>query len=102
MHGTSNPKLLHVLGLTDVSSGSAQWHVIIVKTIESSIYPNDAQIYCSKNIKIYIKINLIGAPTCFGFSRPSSSGSYYVYMFFAKVISTNNQLKCVVYRIFSV
>jgi len=31
-----------------------------------------------------------GAPTCFGFSQPSS-GSYYTY--FAKVISINSQLK---------
>ena len=40
-----------------------------------------------------------GAATCFGFSQPSS-GSYY--MCFAKVISINNQLKYVVYRISSV
>ena len=40
-----------------------------------------------------------GAPTCFGFLQPSA-GSYY--MCFAKVISTNNQLKYVVYRVSSV
>jgi hypothetical protein len=62
-------------------------------TIESSIYPTDAQLDCSKNVKIY----MTGAPTCFGFSQPSS-GSYC--MCFAEVISINNQLKYVVYRIF--
>jgi hypothetical protein len=56
------------------------------------IYPTDAQIDCSKNVKIYMR----GAPTCFGFSQPPS-GSYY--MCFAKVVSINNQLKYVVYRI---
>jgi len=64
-------------------------------TIESFIYPNDAQLDCSKNVKIYMR----GAPTCFGFSQPSS-GSYYVC--FAKVISVNNQLKYIIYRISSV
>jgi len=67
--------------------------------MESFIDPTDAQLDCSKNVKIYIKIYKRGAPTCFGFSQ-HSSGSYY--MCFAKVISTNNQLKYVVYRISSV
>jgi len=40
-----------------------------------------------------------GAATCFGSSQPSS-GSYC--MCFAKVISIDNQLKYVVYRICSV
>ena len=64
-------------------------------TIESFIYPTDAQLDCSKNIKIYIKIYMRGAPTCFGFSQPSP-GSYY--MCFAEVISINNQLQYVVYK----
>jgi hypothetical protein len=64
-------------------------------TIESFIYPTDAQLDCSKNVKIYMR----GAPTCFSFSHPSS-GSYY--MCFAKVISINIQLKYVNYRIRSV
>ena len=68
-------------------------------TIESFIYPTDAQIDCSKNVKIYVKIYMRGAATCFGFSQPSS-GSYY--MCFAKVTVVNNQLKYVVYRICSV
>jgi len=68
-------------------------------TIYSFIYPTDAQLDCSKNVNIYIKIYMRGAPTCFGFSHPSS-GNYY--MCFAKVISINNQLKYVVYRICSV
>jgi len=41
--------------------------------IESFIYPTDAQLDCSKNVKIY----KTGAATCFGFSQPSS-GSYYM------------------------
>jgi len=40
-----------------------------------------------------------GAATCFGNSQPSS-GSYC--MCFAKVISINNQLKYVVYRVCSI
>jgi hypothetical protein len=67
--------------------------------IASFIYANDAQLDCSKNVKIYIKFYMRGARTCFGFSQPSS-GSYY--MCFAKVISINDQLKYVVYRISSV
>jgi len=63
------------------------------------MYPTDAQLDCFKNVKIYIKIYMRGAPTCFGFSQPSS-GRYY--MCFPKVISFNNQLKYVVYRISSV
>ena len=51
-------------------------------TIESFIYPTDVQLDCSKDVKIYMR----GAPTCFGFSQPSS-GSHY--MCFAKVISIN-------------
>ena len=31
-------------------------------TIESFIYPTDAQLDCSKNVKIYMR----GASTCFG------------------------------------
>ena len=36
--------------------------VIIRKVIESFIYPTDAQLDCSKNVKIYIKIYMRGAP----------------------------------------
>jgi hypothetical protein len=59
-------------------------------TIDYFIYPTDAQLDCSKNIKIYIK----GAATCFGFLQPSS-GSYC--MCFATVISIDNQLKYMIY-----
>ena len=62
--------------------------------IECFIYPTDAQLDCSKNVKIYIKIYMIGAATCFGFPQPPS-GCYC--MCFVKVISINNQLKYVVY-----
>ena len=57
--------------------------------IESFIYPTDAQLDYSKNVKIYMR----GALTCFSFPQPSS-GCYYMY--FAKVISINNQLKYVI------
>jgi len=57
--------------------------------IESFIYPTDVQLDCSKNVKIYIKIYMRGAATCFGVSQPSS-GSYC--MCFAKVIIISNQL----------
>jgi len=55
-------------------------------TIEYCIYPTDAQLDCSKNIKIYMR----GAPTCFGFLQPSL-GSYS--MRFDKDISINNQIR---------
>jgi len=61
---------------------------------ESFIYPTDAQLECSKNVKIYTKIYMRGASTCFDFSQPSSE-SYY--MCFAKVMSINNPLKYDVY-----
>jgi len=57
----------------------------------------DAQLDCSKNVKIYSKIYMKDAPTCFGFSQPSS-GSYY--MCFGKVTDINNQLKYDVYDVF--
>jgi len=56
---------------------------INILLIETFIYPTDAQIDCSKNGKIYIKIYMRGAATCFGFLQPSS-GSYC--MCFATVI----------------
>jgi hypothetical protein len=65
-------------------------------TVESFIYPTDARLYCSKNVKIYFKFYMKGAPTCFGFLQPSSE-SYYMCL--AKVIIINNELKYVVYRI---
>jgi len=47
-------------------------------TMESFIYPTDAQLDCSKNVRIYIKIYIRGAATCFGFSQPSSGELLYV------------------------
>jgi hypothetical protein len=70
-----------------------------IDNMESFIYPTGTQFYCSKNVKIYIKIYMRGVATCFGFLQ-QSSGSYC--MCFAKVIIINNQLKYVVYRICSV
>jgi hypothetical protein len=43
--------------------------------IKYFIYPTDAKLDCSKNVKICIKIYMRVAPACFGFSKPSS-GSY--------------------------
>jgi hypothetical protein len=63
------------------------------KSFEYFIYPTDAQLDHSKNVKIYIKIYMRGAATCFGFSQPPS-GSYC--MCIAKVTGFNNQLKYVV------
>jgi len=60
-------------------------------TIESFIHPTDAQLDYSKNVKIYVKIYMRGAPTCFGSFTAiirellyvlSLAGSYY--MCFAK------------------
>jgi hypothetical protein len=48
---------------------TGNWHRCchyLYKVIESFIYPTDAQLSCSKNVKIYIKIYMKGAPTCFG------------------------------------
>jgi len=42
----------------------------LIDSIESFIYPTDAQLDCSKNVKIYIKIYMRGAPTCLDFSQP--------------------------------
>jgi hypothetical protein len=54
-------------------------------TIESFIYPTDAQ----QNVKVYIKIYMKSAATCFGFPQPLSV-SYYICS--ATVNSINNQL----------
>jgi hypothetical protein len=68
-------------------------------TIEFFIYSTDAQLDCSKNVKVYIKIYMRRVPTCFGFLQ-SLSRSYC--MCFAKAISINNPLKYVIYIICSV
>jgi hypothetical protein len=51
------------------------------------MYLIDAQLECSKIVKIYNKIYMRCAPTCFGLPQPSS-GSYC--MCFAKVTNINN------------
>ena len=43
------------------------WFLDVKTGTESFIYPTDAQLDCSKNVKIYIKIYKRGAPTCFSF-----------------------------------
>ena len=87
---------MHVTSTVFMNFHSCTVHL---DTVESFIYPTDTQPDCSKNVKIYIKIYMRGAATCFDFSQPSS-GSYC--MCFAKFIIINNQLKYVVYRISSV
>ena len=58
-----------------------------VEGIESFTYRTDAQLDCSKNVKIYIKMYIISALTCFDFSQPSS---WSYYMCFAKILSINS------------
>jgi len=55
------------------------------KTTKISFFysPTDAQVNCLKNnFKIYIKIDIKTAPTCFGAVTPSSGSALFV---FAKV-----------------
>jgi hypothetical protein len=67
-------KIIYITGL------NSQLKIIIknlhsftlhLDTIESFIYPNDAQLDYSKNTKIYIEIYMRGAATCFCFPQPS-------------------------------
>jgi len=68
--------------------------------MESFIYPTDAQLDCSKRmLKFTLQFTSEVLLHVSGFSQPSL-GSYC--MCFAKVISINNRLKYVVYRICSV
>jgi hypothetical protein len=46
--------------------------------IESFIYPTDAQLDCSKNVKNYIKIYMRRAATCFGFFTTTIRELLYV------------------------
>jgi hypothetical protein len=56
-------------------------HLDIIKVFYS---PIDAQVNCIKNnFKIYLKIDIKRAPTCFGAVTPSSGGALLVL---AKVI----------------
>jgi hypothetical protein len=43
--------------------------------MESFIYPTDAQLDCSKNVKIYITIYMRSTDTCFGFLKPPLKGA---------------------------
>jgi hypothetical protein len=99
LHGILHNKAATHLTPRKISKINFYSCTVHLDTIESFIYPTDAQLDCSKNVKIHIKIYKRGAPACFGFSQPSSV-SYY--MCFAKVVSINNQLKYVIYRICSV
>jgi len=62
-----------------VHTGEIRYSVSFTQGTESFIYPTDAQLDCSKNVKIYIKIYMRGAATCFGFPQPSS-GSCYMHI----------------------
>jgi hypothetical protein len=51
-------------------------HLDIIKVFHS---PTDAQLNCLKNnFKIYIKIDIKTAPTCFGAVTPASGGALFV------------------------
>jgi hypothetical protein len=53
-------------------------HLDIIKVFNS---PTDAQVNCFKNnIKIYIKIDIKTAPTCFGAVTPSSGSALLVLL----------------------
>jgi hypothetical protein len=43
--------------------------------IDSFIYPTDAQLHVSINVKIYMR----DAPTCFGFPHPLSGSCYICF-----------------------
>jgi len=50
-----------------------------LKTSKFFYSPTDAQVNCAKNnFKIYIKINIITALTCFGALSPSSGSTLLV------------------------
>jgi hypothetical protein len=52
-------------------------HFDIIKVFYS---PTDAQVNCLKNnLKIYIKIDIKTAPTCFGAITPSSGSALFVH-----------------------
>ena len=52
--------------------------------------PNDAQVNCLKNhFKIYIKINIKTAPTCFGAVTPSSGSALFMLAKFTVVKIAN-------------
>jgi len=52
--------------------------------------PTDAQVNCLKsNFKIYIKINIKAAPTCFGVLTPSSGSALFVLAAVTVVKITN-------------
>jgi hypothetical protein len=40
--------------------------------------PTDAQVNCTNHFKIYIKIDIKTAPTCFGAVTPSSGSALFV------------------------
>jgi hypothetical protein len=68
-------------------------HLDIIKVFYS---PTDAQVNCLKNIfKIYIKINIKTAPTCFGAVTPPSRSALLVLLAILTTVtlaSTSNAL----------
>jgi hypothetical protein len=71
---------------------SSTVHLDITK---SFIYPTDAQLDCSKNnVKIYIKIYIKSAPTCFGLTNHHQGA--YCLCFAEGTIIKNSQLNYVV------
>jgi hypothetical protein len=59
------------VGLCVILSGKNVKFSDIKTGIESFIYPTDAQLDCSKNVKIYMR----GAATCFGFFHNHHQGA---------------------------
>jgi len=52
---------------------------VYLDTIKVFYSPTDAQVNCLKNeFKIYVKINIKTAPTCFGAVTPSSGNALLV------------------------
>jgi hypothetical protein len=50
-----------------------------VKFVRVFYSPTDAQVNCLKyNFKIYVKINIETAPTCFGAVTPSSGSALFM------------------------
>jgi hypothetical protein len=99
------------LRMTLWSSDVSQWHIVLIEWCSNNIwghlsmyieygditvsfiYPIEAQLECSKRMVKYTLIFTWEVLfTCFDFPQPSS-GSYY--MWFAKAIIINNQLKYV-------
>ena len=76
----------------NVESLTVNFHscAVHLDTIESFIYPTDAHLDCSKNVKICMR----GAATCFGFSQQSSVSLYMCFaLYYLRNPTCFNNLK---------